>query len=121
MTTPNAFTRTSLVDISARTTTALTDLERVMPHMRAVTNAASGHRAALMRRALAEAEALEVQLRKADLHAEAVKTLFRTATLAPGGPHPASCMPPAFRPAAHSGPAPHDHEGGAAAVVRRQA
>jgi hypothetical protein len=121
MTTPNAFTRTSLVDISARTTTALTELGRVMPHMRAVTNAASGHRAVLMRRALAEAEELESELRKADLHAEALKTLFRTATLVPRAQETASCTPPALLPTARSGPAPHDPGGGAAAVVRRQA
>lgn len=102
MTTPNAFTRTSLVDIAASTTTSLTELERVMPHMRAVTNSATGHRAALMRRALAEADLLEQRLREADVHAEAVKTLFRSATTG-------------------SGPAPYDQESGAAAAVRRQA
>lgn len=112
MTTPNAFTRTSLTGISASTTTALTELGRVMPHMRAVTNASSGPRAALLRRALEEAAQLEEQLRLADVHAEALKTLFRSATLSPGGEGAAP---------QHGGPAPHEPGGGAAALVRRQA
>jgi len=125
MTTPNAYTRTSLVDISARTTTALTELDRLLPHMRAVANTATGSRAVLAQRAVAEAEALREQLTVADKHAETVKTLFRSATLSPGVAEReevrgTACLPPGALPALHSSPAPMHLGGGAAALMRRQ-
>lgn len=124
MTTPNAYTRTSLVDISARTTTALTELGRLLPHMRAVANTATGARAPSARKAVREAELLEQQLRQADVHAEAVKTLFRSATTAPSvqegdQARGTACLPPGTLPALYSTPDPHPGDG-AAAQVRRQ-
>lgn len=125
MTTPNAYTRVSLVDIAGRTTTALTELGRILPHLRAVANTATGARAIAARKAVQEAELLQTQLRQADVHAEAAKTLFRSATLTPGAAETeevrgTACLPPGMLPALYSGPAPLEPGGGAAALVRRQ-
>lgn len=120
MTTPNSFTRTSLVSIAGRTTTTVAELDQLLPHMRAVANTATGYRADLARRAVAEAELLRDQLAEADRHAETAKTLFRNATVVPGDPlreeRAAGGLPPGTRPARPGGLVP-ELGSGAAAVL----
>lgn len=126
MTTPNAFTRSTLVGIAGHMTHALADLEVVLPHMRAVAASATGPRKTVADRALAEAEELAKTLRALDPRAEAAKTLFRNATHGhlPGAPEPelpAHTCPPAllaYELTHHNGPAALP--GGGAALVRRQ-
>jgi hypothetical protein len=123
MTTPNAFTRCTLVGVAEHMTYALSDLAAVLPHMRAVAASATGNRGASAQRALAEAEALEERLRELDRAAESAKVLFRSATMVLGGaddqppPTPHTC-PPALLTLGHDGPATLPD--GGAALVRRQ-
>lgn len=80
MTTPNAYTRQTLVNIAGNTTSSLAELSRVLPHMRAVANSLTGQQAVSARQAVERAEELERLLTEADRHAESAKTLFRSAT-----------------------------------------
>lgn len=103
MTTPNSFTRTTLVQVAGHVTHALTDLDTVLPHMRAVAASATGVRAATARRALQEAELVATELRDLDRRAEAAKVLFRSATtmgsasaLESSSPLPVHICPPAL-------------------------
>jgi hypothetical protein len=124
MTTPNAFTRSTLVGVAGHMTHALSDLAAVLPHMRVVAASAVGDRGAVARRAVEEAEALETELRVLDARAEATKTLFRSATTtvaiatpdeAASRPH---ICPPALLSLTDNGPAARLGDG--AASVRRQ-
>lgn len=124
MTTPNAFTRSTLVGIAGHVTHALTDLDAVLPHMRAVALSATGVRAATAQRAVEEAEQIAHELRDLDRRAETAKVMFRSATTDSGGAleapaaelRPHTC-PPALL-AAQCGPAVLPGSG--TALVHRQ-
>lgn len=120
MTTPNAFTRSTLVGVAGHMTHALADLGAVLPHMRAVAAAATGARQATALKAVEQAEAIEQALRTLDSQAEAAKTLFRCATTLSGEEPapPTHTCPPALLGLMHDGPAALP--GGGAALVQRQ-
>ena len=110
--------------VAGHVTRALSDLNAVLPHMRAVAAAASGPRSVAAQRAVEEAEAIARVLGVLDPSAEATKTLFRSATLG-GGPEPGEVVelpvhtcPPALLRLTHDGPAPQPGSG--AALVQRQ-
>jgi translation initiation factor IF-2 len=117
MTTPNAFTRSTLVGVAGHVTHALTDLDAVLPHMRAVALSATGVRAASAQRALEEAERVADELRELDRRAEAAKVLFRSATTGSAGaleastPQPVHTCPPALLALTDYGPAAHPGSG----------
>lgn len=124
MTTPNAYTRTTLVDVAGRTTATLVELDSVLPHMRVVAQSLPGTRGEVARLALDKAEAAYAALMAADRSAEAAKTLFRSATTPGLATQPAldaTCPAPTTltRPL-DSGPAFPALGSGAAAMMRRQ-
>jgi hypothetical protein len=98
MTTPNEYTRTSLGNIAAAATRSLTELDLLLPHMRAVANSLTGHRGKVARMALERAEKAQVAMTQADLDAEAAKTLFRSATFADFSAPPMTATPVVHTP-----------------------
>lgn len=123
MTTPNAYTRSTLVGVAGHMTNALAELSMVLPHMRAVAAAATGARQVTARRAVQEAEALEKQLRTLDGQAEAAKTLFRSATTTWGAGQEPPALPASSCPASllgRAGEGPAALPGGGASLVQRQ-
>lgn len=96
-------------------TASLSELDTVLPHMRAVAASLTGSRKMSAERAVTEAEAVYRQLRELDTRAEAAKTLFRCATTLGMSEDPT----PTTLPATPNGPALPLGSSGAALVQRQ--